>query len=73
LTLAPTCEAWAGGSVEPEKPTLETIAAPHIAAIVRRRMRRGLSHGMRELCIHVLKPLAAETAAIAQPAHMPAA
>ena len=52
---------------------LETIAAPHIVAIVRRRMRRGLSHGRCALCIQVLKPLAAEAAAIAQPAHMPGA
>jgi hypothetical protein len=35
-------------------------------------MRRGVSHGMFWDCIHVLKPLAAEAAAIAQPAHMAA-
>jgi hypothetical protein len=29
-----------------------------------------VSQGMFWLCIHVLKPLAAEAAAIAQPAHM---
>jgi hypothetical protein len=56
--------------VEPLKPTVETMPAAHIAPIVRRRMRRGVSQGMFWLCIHVLKPLAAEAAAIAQPAHM---
>jgi hypothetical protein len=61
------------GGVEPEKPTVETTPAAHIAAIVRCRMRCGVSHGMFWDCIHVLKPLAAEAAAIAQPAHMPAA
>jgi hypothetical protein len=43
-----------------------------MAAIVRRRIRRGVSHGIFWDCIHVLKPLAAEAAAIAQPAHMAA-
>jgi hypothetical protein len=61
------------GGVEPEKPIDEATPAAHIAAIVTRRMRRGVSHGMRWLCIHVLKPLAADAAAIAQPAHMRAA
>jgi hypothetical protein len=32
-------------------------------------MRRGVSQGMFWLCIHVLKPLAADAAAIAHPAH----
>jgi hypothetical protein len=58
--------------VEPEKPIVETTPAAHIAAIVNRRMRRGVSQGMLWLCIHVLKPLAAEAAAIAHPAHMSA-
>jgi hypothetical protein len=58
------------GGVEPLKPIVETTPAAHIAAIVRRRMRGGVSHGMCWLCIQVLKPLAADAAAIAQPAHM---
>jgi hypothetical protein len=62
--------AVAVAGVEPLKPTVETMPAAHIAPIVRRRMRRGVSQGMFWLCIHVLKPLAAEAAAIAQPAHM---
>ena len=71
--LAPAREGCAGGGVAPEKPIVETTPAAHIAAIVRRRIRRGVSHGMLWDCIHVLKPLAADAAAIAQPAHMPAA
>jgi hypothetical protein len=35
--------AWAGGGVEPLKPTVETRAAAHIAEMVRARMRRGVS------------------------------
>ena len=63
--------AWAvAGGVEPLKPIVETTPAAHIAPIVRRRMRCGVSQEMLWLCIHVLKPLAAEAAAIAQPAHM---
>ncbi len=65
--------ALAVAGVEPLKPIVETTPAAHIAAIVRRRIRRGVSHGMLWLCIHVLNPLAAEAAAIAQPAHMRAA
>jgi len=56
--------------VEPLKPIVETMPAAHIAPIVSLRMRPGVSQGMFWLCIHVLKPLAAEAAAIAQPAHM---
>jgi len=56
--------------VEPLKPIVDTTPAAHIAAIVARRMRRGVSHGIRWLCIQVLKPLAADAAAIAQPAHI---
>jgi hypothetical protein len=63
--------AWVGG-VEPEKPTVATTPAAHMAAIVIRRIRRGVSQGMFWLCIHVLKPLAADAAAIAHPAHMSA-
>jgi hypothetical protein len=62
--------ALAVAGVEPLKPIVETTPAAHIAAIVRRRIRRGVSQGMFWLCIHVLKPLAAEAAAIAQPAHI---
>jgi hypothetical protein len=58
------------GGVEPLKPIVETTPAAHIAPIVSRRIRRGVSQGMFWLCIHVLKPLAAEAAAIAQPAHI---
>jgi hypothetical protein len=58
------------GLVEPEKPIVETIPAAHIAAIVSARMRLGVSHGIGWLCIQVLNPVAAEAAAIAQPAHM---
>lgn len=65
--------ACAVAGVEPLKPIVETTPAAHIAPIVRRRMRFGVSQGMFWLCIHVLKPLAAEAAAIAQPAHMGAA
>jgi hypothetical protein len=58
------------GGVEPLKPIEETTPAAHMAPIVRRRMRCGVSQEMFRLCIHVLKPLAAEAAAIAQPAHI---
>jgi hypothetical protein len=34
------------------------------------RMRLGVSQGSPLLCSHVRKPVAAEAAAIAQPAHM---
>lgn len=57
--------------MEPEKPIVHTTPAAHMAAIVSRRIRGGVSHGMFWLCIQVLKPLAAEAAAIAQPAHIP--
>jgi hypothetical protein len=56
--------------VEPEKPIVETTPAAHIAAIVSRRIRRGVSQGMSWVCIQVLNPLAADAAAIAHPAHM---
>jgi hypothetical protein len=35
--------AWAGAGVEPLKPIVETSPAEQIAAIVRERMRRGVS------------------------------
>ena len=56
--------------MDPEKPTDETRPAAHIAASVRRRMRRGVSQPKLCVCIQVRKPEAAEAAAIAQPAHM---
>lgn len=40
---APAWAVWAGGGVEPLKPTVDTRAAAHIAAIVRERIRRGVS------------------------------
>jgi len=62
--------AGAGGGVEPLKPIVETRPAAHMAAIVSARIRRGVSQGIGWLCIQVRNPLAAEAAAIAQPAHM---
>jgi hypothetical protein len=65
---------WAAlGGVEPLKPIVETTPAAHIAPIVKRRIRVGVSQRKLCVCIHVLKPLAAEAAAIAQPAHIAAA
>jgi len=55
---------------EPEIPTVDTSPAAHIAAIVMRRRRRGVSQAKLWLCSHVLNPVAAEAAAIAHPAHM---
>ena len=58
--------------VEPLKPTVETSPAAHIAPIVSARMRRGREPARKcWVCSHVLKPVAAEAAAIAQPTHMP--
>jgi hypothetical protein len=62
--------ACAGGAVEPLITTDEYRPAAHIAAIVMARSRRGVSHPKRLFCSHVLKPLAAEAAHIAQPTHM---
>jgi hypothetical protein len=61
--------AWAG-AVEPLKPIVETSPAAHIAAIVRRRMRFGVAQPGAWICIQLLNPVAADAAAIAQPAHM---
>jgi hypothetical protein len=58
------------GGVEPLTPTLETRPAAHIAASVKERMRRGVSQPKWWLCNQVRKPVAAEAAAIAQPAHI---
>jgi hypothetical protein len=58
------------GGVAPLKPTVEKIAAPDITAIVSARMRRGVSQPKWWVCNQVLTPVAAEAAAIAQPAHM---
>jgi len=58
---------------EPDMPTVETRPAAHMAAIVMRRMRLGVSHPKLWLCSQVLNPVAAEAAAIAHPAHMAAA
>jgi hypothetical protein len=56
--------------VEPLKPIVETKPAAHIAAIVSCRSRRGVSQVKLWVCSHERKPVAAEAAAIAQPAHM---
>lgn len=55
---------------EPLNPTVETSPAVHIAAIVIRRIRAGVSQPKLWLCSQVLNPVAAEAAAMAQPAHM---
>jgi len=59
-----------GAGVEPLKPTVETSPAAHIAAIVSRFIRFGVSQAGPLVCIQVLKPVAAEAAATAQAAHM---
>jgi hypothetical protein len=51
-------------------PTVETRPAVHMAAIVSLRIRFGVSQLKLLLCNQVLNPVAAEAAAIAQPAHM---
>jgi hypothetical protein len=51
-------------------PIVETRPAAHIAAIVIRRIRFGVSQPKLWLCSQVLKPVAAEAATIAHPAHM---
>jgi hypothetical protein len=60
----------ATGGVEPLKLIVETRPAAHIAPIVRERIRLGVSQPKWWVCSHVLNPVAAEAAAIAQPAHM---
>jgi hypothetical protein len=49
---------------------VETRPAAQIAPIVSPRSRRGVSQPKLWVCSHDLKPVAAEAAAIAQPAHM---
>ena len=61
---------WFPAGVAPLKPTLAKSAAPHMAAIVRARMRRGVSQERWWVCSHVRKPVAAEAPTIAQPMHM---
>ncbi|HVA20455.1 MAG TPA: hypothetical protein VMU55_09775 [Solirubrobacteraceae bacterium] len=56
--------------MDPLKPIVETRPAAHIAPIVKERSRRGVSQSKWWVCSHDLKPVAAEAAAIAQPAHM---
>jgi hypothetical protein len=58
------------GVEEPLKPIVETKPAAHIAPIVKERIRRGVSQPKLWVCSHDLKPVAAEAAAIAQPAHI---
>ena len=55
---------------EPLTPIVETRPAAHIAAIVIRRIRFGVSQPKLWLCSQVLNPVAAEAAAIAHPAHI---
>ncbi len=55
---------------DPLKPIVETNPAAHIAAMVSERMRRGVSQRKLWVCIQALKPLAADAAVMAQPAHM---
>jgi hypothetical protein len=62
---------WAlSGAFDPLKPIVETIAAADIAPIVSIRNRRGVSQLMLWVCSQLLKPVAAEAAAIAHPTHM---
>jgi hypothetical protein len=56
--------------VDPLKPIVETSPAAHIAPIVIPRSRRGVSQPKLWVCNHDRKPVAAEAAAMAQPAHM---
>jgi hypothetical protein len=56
--------------VDPLKPIVETSPAAHITPIVRLRSRLGVSQLKLWVCSHDLKPVAAEAAAIAQPAHI---
>ena len=55
---------------DPEIPMVETSPAAHIAAIVIRRIRSGVSQPKLLLWSQVLNPVAAEAAAIAHPAHI---
>jgi hypothetical protein len=57
--------------VELLNPIVETTPAAHMAPIVSARSRRGVSQPKWRLPSHVLKPVAAEAAVIAQPAHTP--
>ena len=65
--------AGATAGVEPLMPTVETSPAAHIAAIVSARRRLGVSQPNWWFCSQLLKPVAAEAAAIAHPAHIGAA
>jgi len=58
------------GVEEPLKPIIETSVAAHIAPIVKARIRRGVNQPKWWVWSHVLKPVAAEAAVIAQPTHM---
>ncbi|HEX5308325.1 MAG TPA: hypothetical protein VFW38_04520 [Solirubrobacteraceae bacterium] len=49
---------------------METSPAAHIAVTVSVRSRFGVSQEKPCVCSQVLKPVAAEAAAIAQPTHM---
>jgi hypothetical protein len=67
--VAAACAVALG--VDPLKPIVETSPAAHIAPIVRLRSRLGVSQVKLWACNQDLNPVAAEAAAIAQPAHMP--
>jgi hypothetical protein len=56
--------------VEPLKPIVETIPAAHMAAIVKALSRRGVSQPKWWCCSQLRKPVAADAAHMAQPAHM---
>jgi hypothetical protein len=64
---APVCDV---GGVEPLTPTVETKPAAHMPPIVSARIRLGVSQPRLWVCSQVLKPEAAEAAAIAHPTHM---
>jgi hypothetical protein len=68
--VTPDCPTGVVAGVEPLKPIVATSPAAHIAPIVTPRRRRGVSQLKLWVCSHDLKPVAAEAAAIAQPAHM---
>lgn len=59
------------GGEDPLTPTVASRPAAHMAPIVSARIRLGVSQPRLWVCSQVLKPEAAEAAAIAHPTHMP--